>query len=85
MGSSWLKKYNREMLSWIILYLISAVFLVPFSIGVLYFFMGIRTLVTGRREKSAVKIKSGYKSILLSLLVIILISLTWYTMVGKNS
>jgi uncharacterized membrane protein len=73
-----------EIFYWIIPYFLTAVFLIPFCLSVIYFLLGIQNLVTGRREKSTIKVRSGYKAIFLSLIVMTLVFFAWYYYGGRT-
>lgn len=52
--------------------------LVLLGVSVMYFVMGIQNLVTGKREKSTLKTRSGYMAIAISGFFAIMILVAWY-------
>ncbi|MBC7947846.1 MAG: hypothetical protein H7Y42_08205 [Chitinophagaceae bacterium] len=53
-------------------------FLTLMVVGVVYLFLGISRIARGRKEGSAIKTSSGYKSVLIALFAIGIIFLAWY-------
>ena len=53
---------------YLILFLITAICLIPFSIALSYFVIGLKNYFTGKKEKSRVKIISGSNAAILSLM-----------------
>jgi hypothetical protein len=56
---------------------ITIVCLIPFGISLSYFILGVRLLISGKREKSSIKTSSGYKSILFSVIAMVVIYFLW--------
>jgi uncharacterized membrane protein len=57
--------------------LISLLFLIPFTIIVTYFLLGVTSIVIGKKEKNNIKIKSGTKTILYSIIAFIATLFIW--------
>ena len=57
---------------------ITVVCFIPFGISLLYFIIGIRSLLLGKKEKSPVKVAGGYNALFLSTLSMIAIFFLWY-------
>ena len=57
--------------------LISLLFLIPFTIIVSYFLLGVTSIVIGKKENNNLKIKSGAKTIFYSIIAFIVTLITW--------
>ena len=58
--------------------------LIPFGIALFYFILGVKSWVLGRKEKSRVKVISGYNGIFFSILSMVVIYFLWYWLI-RNS
>jgi uncharacterized membrane protein HdeD (DUF308 family) len=64
----------------ILLFPFFILFLIPFIIGLFYFTLGIKTIVTGIKEQNRVKKINGFYGTLSGTILMLAIYLTWYWM-----
>jgi uncharacterized membrane protein len=57
--------------------LISLLFLIPFTIILTYFLLGVTSIVIGMKEKNTLKVKSGAKTILYAVIAFVATLLIW--------
>lgn len=58
-------------------YILSAIFLIPFSIAFFYFIFGLRSFLVGKRESNKSKIVGGYNTMFGAMMAIVAILFFW--------
>jgi hypothetical protein len=56
---------------------ISLLFLIPLTIALTYFLLGVTSVVIGKKEKNSLKVRSGVKTILYSIIAFFVTILIW--------
>lgn len=73
----WVQASKENLIMFIIPILISLLFLIPFTIIVSYFLLGVTSIVIGKKEKNTLKVRSGAKTILYALIAFVATLLIW--------
>lgn len=58
-------------------YILSAIFLLPFSIAFFYFIIGLKSFLIGKRESNKSKIIGGYNTMFGAMMAIVAILFFW--------